>query len=80
MFYVRINKVKIFNNREEFLWLFNMQAEIRIYSYLYPSHSQHGSDKLTGGKSSIVLRQILITAKSISLEMLHMGVYELADD
>ncbi|MDR3267122.1 MAG: hypothetical protein LBT24_06100 [Tannerella sp.] len=34
MFYARINKIKIFNNREGFLELFN-RAEIRIYSYVY---------------------------------------------
>jgi hypothetical protein len=32
MFYVRINKIKIFNNREGFLGLFN-RAEMRLYSY-----------------------------------------------
>jgi hypothetical protein len=33
MFYTRINKIKVFNNREGFLGLFN-RAEIRIYSYV----------------------------------------------
>jgi hypothetical protein len=32
MFYIRMNKIKIFNNREGFLGLFN-RAEMRIYSY-----------------------------------------------
>jgi hypothetical protein len=32
MFYIRINKIKIFNNREGFLGLFN-RAELRIYSH-----------------------------------------------
>ena len=32
MFYARINKIKIFNNREGFLGLFN-SAEMRIYSF-----------------------------------------------
>jgi hypothetical protein len=32
MFYTRINKIKVFNNREGFLGLFN-SAELRIYSY-----------------------------------------------
>jgi hypothetical protein len=32
MFYVRINKIKVFNNREGFLGLFNRTAEMRIYS------------------------------------------------
>jgi hypothetical protein len=36
MFYARINKIKIFNNREGFLGLFN-SAEMRIYSYANPS-------------------------------------------
>jgi len=33
MFYARINKMKVFNNREGFLGLFN-RAELRIYSYI----------------------------------------------
>ena len=34
MFYARINKMKIFDNREGFLGLFNRSAEMRIYSYV----------------------------------------------
>ncbi|MDR0758369.1 MAG: hypothetical protein LBF85_11070 [Tannerella sp.] len=34
MFYVRINKMKVFDNREGFLGLFNRSAELRIYSYV----------------------------------------------
>ena len=34
MFYTRINKIKIFDNREGFLGLFNRSAEMRIYSYV----------------------------------------------
>jgi hypothetical protein len=33
MFYTRINKIKVFNNREGFLGLFN-SAELRIYGYV----------------------------------------------
>jgi hypothetical protein len=33
MFYTRINKIKVFDNREGFLGLFNRSAEMRIYSY-----------------------------------------------
>jgi hypothetical protein len=36
MFYARINKIKVFNNREGFLGLFNC-AEMRIYSYVAAS-------------------------------------------
>jgi flagellar protein FlgJ len=36
MFYVRINKIKVFNNREGFLGLFN-RAEMHIYSYVTAS-------------------------------------------
>jgi hypothetical protein len=36
MFYSRINKIKVFNNREGFLGLFN-RAELRIYSYVTAS-------------------------------------------
>jgi hypothetical protein len=34
MFYTRINKIKVFDNREGFLGLFNRGAEMRIYSYV----------------------------------------------
>jgi hypothetical protein len=34
MFYARINKMKVFDNREGFLGLFNRSAELRIYSYV----------------------------------------------
>jgi hypothetical protein len=34
MFYARVNKIKVFDNREGFLGLFNKRAEIRIYSYV----------------------------------------------
>jgi hypothetical protein len=36
MFYTRINKIKVFNNREGFIGLFN-KAEMRIYSYVTAS-------------------------------------------
>jgi hypothetical protein len=35
MFYARINKIKVFDNREGFLW-FNKCAEMQIYSYVKP--------------------------------------------
>jgi hypothetical protein len=35
MFYSRINKIKVFNNREGFLGLFNRKAELRIYSFAW---------------------------------------------
>jgi hypothetical protein len=34
MFYARINKIKVFDNREGFLGLFNRTAEMRIYTYV----------------------------------------------
>jgi hypothetical protein len=37
MFYSRINKIKVFDNRERFLGLFNKRAEVRIYSYVKAS-------------------------------------------
>jgi hypothetical protein len=37
MFYSRINKIKVFDNREGFLGLFNKRAEMRIYSYVKAS-------------------------------------------
>jgi hypothetical protein len=38
MFYSRINKIKVFDNREGFLGLFNRRAEMRIYSYVKASN------------------------------------------
>jgi hypothetical protein len=35
MFYARVNKIKVFDNREGFLW-FNRRAEMQIYSYVKP--------------------------------------------
>jgi flagellar protein FlgJ len=43
MFYTRINKIKVFNNREGFLGLFN-SAEIRIYGYAAASSVAAGTD------------------------------------
>ncbi|MDR1090523.1 MAG: hypothetical protein LBL79_05550 [Prevotella sp.] len=42
MFYSRINKIKVFNNREGFLGLFNRSAEMRIYSYASNPGGQAG--------------------------------------
>jgi hypothetical protein len=33
MFYARINRIKVFDNREDFLGLFNKRAGIRFLSY-----------------------------------------------
>jgi hypothetical protein len=38
MFYTRINKIKVFDNREGFLGLFNKRTEMRIYSYVKASN------------------------------------------
>ena len=43
MFYARINKIKIFNNREGFLGLFN-RAEMRIYGYVTGYSPPQGGD------------------------------------
>jgi hypothetical protein len=53
MFYARINKVKVFNNREGFLGLFNRRAELRIYSYLSPTLSPQ--EKSEAGYASATL-------------------------
>jgi hypothetical protein len=42
MFYARINKIKVFNNREGFLGLFD-RAEMRIYSYVSASSAGEGA-------------------------------------
>jgi hypothetical protein len=53
VFYARINKIKVFNNREGFLW-FNRRAEMRIYSYcLYPGTDGAGPPPATQGKGII---------------------------
>jgi hypothetical protein len=46
MFYTRINKIKVFDNREGFLGLFNKRAEIQIYSYV-KSRSASPAPELT---------------------------------
>ena len=50
MFYARINKIKVFNNREGFPGLFN-RAELRIYGYVtgYFGDTQSQSPSLTLG-------------------------------
>jgi hypothetical protein len=50
MFYTRINKIKVFDNREGFLGLFNRRAEMRIYSYVKSPVSLNG----TPGNSSLL--------------------------
>ncbi|MDR1593496.1 MAG: hypothetical protein LBS43_03280 [Prevotellaceae bacterium] len=42
MFYSRINKIKVFNNREGFLGLFNSRAELRIYSIAWNPSGMSG--------------------------------------
>jgi hypothetical protein len=42
MFYARINKIKVFNNREGFLGLFNQRAELRIYSLAWNPSGMSG--------------------------------------
>jgi flagellar protein FlgJ len=46
MFYARINKIKVFNNREGFLGLFN-RAELRIYSIVRGMENETGKVPLT---------------------------------
>jgi hypothetical protein len=46
MFYARINKIKVFDNREGFLGLFNRRAEMRIYSYVKAPATTEGSGSL----------------------------------
>jgi hypothetical protein len=51
MFYARINKIKVFDNREGFLW-FNKCAEMQIYSYVRPlslSMEMTGTVRTDGG-------------------------------
>jgi hypothetical protein len=42
MFFARINKIKVFNNREGFLGLFNRRAELRIYSLAWNPSGMSG--------------------------------------
>jgi hypothetical protein len=47
MFYARINKIKVFDNREGFLGLFNKRAELRIYGYVAGDGITAGHDNGT---------------------------------
>ena len=47
MFYTRVNKIKVFDNREGFLGLFNRNAEMRIYSYVRALSLTPASPELT---------------------------------
>jgi hypothetical protein len=50
MFYTRINKIKVFDNHEGFLGLFNKRAEMQIYSYvksLSASQAQERGEETT---------------------------------
>jgi hypothetical protein len=53
MFYIRVNKIKVFNNREGFLGLFN-RAELRIYSLV---------SNPTGISGHIITEQKLVPAE-----------------
>jgi hypothetical protein len=55
MFYARINKIKVFNNREGFLGLFN-SAEVRIYGYVTGSvaHAETQGNTKTQGIASLL--------------------------
>ncbi|MDR2138718.1 MAG: hypothetical protein LBP50_04125 [Tannerella sp.] len=50
MFYTRINKIKVFNNREGFLGLFN-RAEMHVYSYVAASFAASPSGTGQAGPS-----------------------------
>ncbi|MDR1897813.1 MAG: hypothetical protein LBR10_13595 [Prevotellaceae bacterium] len=57
MFYARINKLKVFDNREGFLGIFNRRAELRIYSYV----AGYGNDFIaaTVGASPLTLSDLM---------------------
>jgi hypothetical protein len=58
MFYARINKIKVFNNREGFLWLFNQHAEMQIYSYVKPLSLSQASPGQSG-TSGVALSELM---------------------
>ena len=51
MFFARINKIKVFDNREGFLGLFNRRAEMRIYTYVKSPATPEGKNQ---GSSSLL--------------------------
>jgi len=55
MFHARINKIKIFDNREGFLGLFNRTAEIKVYGFAGKPESvlrlQNLSEAMSGASS-----------------------------
>jgi hypothetical protein len=48
MFYARVNKIKVFDNREGFLGLFNRRAELRIYSLAWNPGGMSGKTAEAG--------------------------------
>jgi hypothetical protein len=58
MFYARINKIKVFNNREGFLWLFNRRAEMQIYSHVKPLTLSQASPGQSG-TSGVALSELM---------------------
>ncbi|MDR1666138.1 MAG: hypothetical protein LBS03_00370 [Bacteroidales bacterium] len=68
MFYARINKIKVFNNREGFLGLFN-RAELRIYGYASPSGGASLTpDELLALPDDAARRQRLLDAVATEAE------------
>jgi hypothetical protein len=58
MFYERINRIKVFNNREGFLWLFNQHAEMQIYSHVKPLTLSQASPGQSG-TSGVALSELM---------------------
>jgi hypothetical protein len=59
MFYAGINKVKVFDNREGFLGLFNRHAEMRIYSYVKSLTASQALPELAYTTGSIAISELL---------------------
>ncbi|MDR3261676.1 MAG: hypothetical protein LBT78_07545, partial [Tannerella sp.] len=82
MFYARINKIKIFNNREGFLGLFN-RAEMRIYSYVYNPTGAAGHILEQGAKyrpEPLTVADMLDLDENARTEKLLDAVMESAED
>jgi hypothetical protein len=96
MFYVRINKIRVFDNREGFLWLFNRRAELRIYSLasnptgisghflekgaVYPSLAVEDLISLSDGERKDRLLEAVLAESSRFAQSAHLAVNGVKDN
>jgi flagellar protein FlgJ len=73
MFYIRINKIKVFNNREGFLGLFN-RAEMQIYSHAAGYFTEEVSKVPIVSTVPLTLTNLLTLDKTARLQKLQEAV------